>query len=96
MDQTPLSKETVGWCHGCGTVQHKSEMPLEYIEWQEDTAPVCLECKAEPWSIGVWDKGEHGPACSWAQAASQRIIDWSPAFACSCYEMSPHSDRIQD
>lgn len=84
MTVNALEREPIGWCHGCGTVQLKSEMPLDYIEWQEDMAPVCVECKAEPWSIGVWNKGEHEASCSWSEAASQRVVDWSPAFACAC------------
>lgn len=84
MTGNALELEAVGWCHGCGTVQLKSDMPLDYIEWKEATAPVCVECGAEPWSIGVWNKGEHASSCSWVNAAKRRTVDWTPDFPCNC------------
>lgn len=86
MKANHLARESVGWCHGCGTLQLKSEMPTDFVEWAEDMLPVCLDCGAEPWSSGVWDKGAHATSCSWYAAARQREVDWSPAFACTCHD----------
>jgi hypothetical protein len=52
-----VERESVGWCHSCGTMQLKSEMPTDFVEWKNDVVPVCLDCGTEPWSTGVWDKG---------------------------------------
>lgn len=74
----------VGWCHQCGTVQLKTEMPAESLPWTDGPEPCCVECRDEPWGLGVWDKGRHLPGCPWHTAGAAREVDWTPAFDCTC------------
>jgi len=83
--QTSDGRVAVGWCHQCGTVQLKDDMPREWVEWAEAIEPVCVNGDGEPWGVGVWPEGEHAPDCSSVTAARERIVDWSPMLkGCAC------------
>lgn len=77
-------RQDVGWCHHCGTMQLKEDMPTKELPWTDRPEPVCFECGDEPWGLGVWRKGTHSPACVWTAAARSRVVEWTPAWACSC------------
>lgn len=82
-DTTPLVH--IGWCHQCGTLQLREEMPTEWLEWTEAVETVCVNDPGEPWGVGVWDKGEHAPACPSVARARAREVDWSPVLdECTC------------
>jgi len=74
----------VGWCHSCGTVQLKSEMPESTHEYTDGAVPCCVKCLDEPWGMGVWDKGVHRDGCAWFAAARERVVEWTPDFPCDC------------
>jgi len=83
--QTSQSPEPVGWCHQCGTIQLKREMPMESLPWTDGPEPVCVICLDEPWGLGVWPKGDHSSTCPTIQVAKARTEDWSPILAeCDC------------
>ncbi len=82
-DTTP--RLHVGWCHQCGTLQLREEMPTEWLEWTEAVETVCVNDPGEPWGVGVWDKGEHDAACPSVARARAREVDWSPVLdECTC------------
>lgn len=88
--QTSDARLAVGWCHQCGTIQLKDEMPTEWLEWTESVEPVCVNDPGEPWGVGVWPKGEHLPGCPTVAVARAREVDWMPSFSeCTC---GPHGD----
>ncbi|MBT0995467.1 hypothetical protein KIN34_14365 [Cellulomonas sp. DKR-3] len=75
----------VGWCHGCGTLQLRDEMPMAWMPWSEKVEPACVSGDGEPWGMGVWDKGEHDAACPTVAIARAREVDWTPVFdECTC------------
>ena len=83
--QTSANRLAVGWCHQCGTIQLKDDMPREWVEWAEAVEPVCVNDDGEPWGLGVWSKGEHLPDCPSVTAARERVVDWSPTLeGCGC------------
>ena len=91
--QTSADRIAVGWCHQCGTVQLKDDMPREWVEWAEDVKPVCVNGDGEPWGPGVWPQGEHAQDCSSVTAARERIVDWSPMLKeCGCPPVAGEGD----
>ena len=75
----------VGWCHQCGTLQLREEMPTEWLPWSQAIEPVCVNDPGEPWGLGVWDEGEHAADCPVVADARNRVVDWSPTLAnCTC------------
>lgn len=81
---TAGNPDQVGWCHACGTVQLKRDMPEHAYDHTDAAEPCCVVCLDEPWGLGVWDKGEHGGDCAWVAAARDRTVDWTPTFQCRC------------
>lgn len=76
---------TVGWCHGCGTLQLRDDMPMVRMSWSPEPEHTCVAGDGEPWGMGVWDKGDHDPACPTVGLARTRTVDWTPTFAeCTC------------
>ena len=75
----------VGWCHSCGTIQLRDEMPRQWMPWSEQIEPACVTGDGEPWGMGVWDRGEHLVDCLAVTSARARTVDWSPVFGgCGC------------
>lgn len=75
----------VGWCHSCGTIQLRDEMPREWMPWSEAVESACVTGDGEPWGMGVWDRGEHLTDCPAVAAARARIVDWTPVLdGCGC------------
>jgi len=85
---------SVGWCHSCGTLQLKDDMPLNDLPWADGPEPVCIEGDGEPWSLGVWDKGAHTEHCAWVSAARERLVDWAPVFSCNCFGTGERQDLL--
>lgn len=81
----PEERLAVGWCHGCGVLQLRDEMPTEWLEWTETVESVCVSGDDEPWGVGVWEMGDHGTSCPSAARARAREVDWSPVLdECNC------------
>ena len=81
----PSGRLAVGWCHGCGTLQLRDDMPTEWLEWSETIEPVCVNDDGEPWSLGVWEEGEHTRTCPVVARARAREVDWTPTLDdCDC------------
>lgn len=75
----------VGWCHGCGTLQLRDEMPTVWLEWLERAEPVCVSGDEEPWGVGVWDEGEHNVDCPVVARARARDVDGALTLVeCGC------------
>src|SRR5665647_1516017 len=82
---TSAPRFAVGWCHQCGTLQLKDDMPTEWIKWAEAVEPVCVNDPDEPWGLGVWDKGQHLAQCPIVEFARARSVDWQPTLSeCTC------------
>ncbi|KQY41870.1 hypothetical protein [Cellulomonas sp. Root137] len=93
---TALVRLPVGWCHSCGTLQLREEMPTKKLPWTDGPEPVCVNDPGEPWGMGVWPKGEHLPDCPVVELARARDVDWTPTLGtCTCAD-SPDDEGAAD
>lgn len=91
------SRLAVGWCHGCGTLQLRDEMPLDWVEWSGETEPACVSGDGEPWGLGAWNKGEHDAECPVGVNARAREVDWTPTLSeCTCGAVDGEADDEDD